>query len=136
MKILIICSKAFYPEIAPIQKTLEDMGHEISLPNSYYHPEAEQESWDMGEKEHAAFKARMFRRSAETISRMDAVLALNFEKNGKKNYIGGATFLELYEAFMGGKKIFLYHDVPVGMLYDEIAGFAPTVIHGDLSLVK
>ncbi len=30
---------------------------------------------------------------------MDAVLTLNFEKNGKKNYIDVATFIEIYEAF-------------------------------------
>ena len=136
MKIFIICSKAFYKDIPPIQKKLEEMGHEIFLPNSYYFPEAEQESWEESREAHGAFKARMFRQSAETISRMDAVLALNFEKNGIKNYIGGATFLELYDAFMGGKKIYLYHDIPEGMLYDEISGFMPTVIHGNLDLVK
>ena len=37
---------------------------------------------------------------------------------------------------MRNKKIFLYNDIPEGMLYDEIAGFAPTVIHGNLDLVK
>ena len=59
-----------------------------------------------------------------------------FDKNGKKNYIGGATFIEIYEAFMKNKKIFLYNDVPEGMLYDEISGFSPIVINGDLNLVK
>ena len=41
---------------------------------------------------------------------MDAVLVLNLdkEKNGEilKNYIGGATFLEMYDAFRLGKKIY------------------------------
>lgn len=47
-----------------------------------------------------------------------------------------ATFIELYEAFMKSKKIYLYNDIPEGMLYDEISGFSPIVINGDLSLVK
>ena len=136
MKILIICSKAFYKDIAPIKEKLEQMGHIIELPNSYYEPDAEKKSWALGEKEHAEFKARMFRMSKERIADMDAVLTLNFDKNGKKNYIGGATFLELYEAFMGNKKIFLWNDIPDGMLYDEISGFSPIVINGDLDLVK
>ena len=59
-----------------------------------------------------------------------------FDKNGKKNYIGGATFIEIYEAFMKNKKIYLYNDIPEGMLYDEISGFSPIVINGDLNLVK
>ncbi len=135
-KILIICSKAFYKDIPPIKAELEKNGWEVELPNSYYEPDAEQKSWDMGEKEHSEFKSRMFKMSAERIEEMDAVLTLNFDKNGKKNYIGGATFIELYEAFMKEKKIYLYNDIPEGMLYDEISGFAPIIINGDLSLVK
>ena len=129
MKILIICSKAFYKDIAPIKEKLEKMGHVIELPNS-------QKSWDLGEKEHAEFKARMFRMSKERIATMDGVLTLNFDKNGKKNYIGGATFLELYEAFMENKKIYLYNDIPEGMLFDEISGFSPVVINVNLELVR
>ncbi len=136
MKILIICSKAFYKDIAPIKEKLESMGHTIELPNSYYDPKVEERSWAQGEKEHAEFKARMFRMSEERIAEMDAVLTLNFDKNGVRNYIGGATFLELYVAFMKNKKIFLYNPIPEGMLYDEIAGFMPTVINGNIELVR
>ena len=136
MRILIICSKAFYGEIEPIKERLEKNGHEIELPNSYYEPDAEKKYWELGEKEHAEFKSRMFKMSAERIETMDAVLTLNFDKNGKKNYIGGATFLEIYEAFMKNKKIYLYNDIPEGMLYDEIAGFSPIVINGKLDLIK
>lgn len=136
MKILIICSKAFYDRIEPIKQKLEEMGHTIELPNSYYEPDAEKKAWDLGNEAHSEFKQRMLKMSAERIATMDAVLTLNFDKNGKKNYIGGATFLELYEAFMQNKKIYLYNDIPEGMLYDEIAGFLPVVINGDLDLVK
>ena len=81
-------------------------------------------------------KGEMFKRSRERIKAMDAVLTLNFDKNGKKNYIGGSTFLELYEAFMEGKDIYLWNEVPEGILFDEISGFAPKVINGKLELVK
>lgn len=51
----------------------------------------------------------MYKRCSETISKKDAVLVSNLdkEKDGKiyKNYIGGATFLEMYDAFRLGKKI-------------------------------
>ena len=107
MKILIICSKAFYKDIAPIKEKLEQNGHVVELPNSYYEPDAEKKSWALGEEAHSEFKARMFRMSEERIATMDAVLTLNFDKNGKKNYIGGATFIEIYEAFMKNKKIYL-----------------------------
>lgn len=78
----------------------------------------------------------MFRRSRDRIKSMDAVLTLNFDKNGKKNYIGGSTFLELYEAFMKNKKIYLWNEIPEGILFDDISGFAPEIINGNLDLVK
>jgi len=138
MKIFIICSKAFYSEVKDIKERLEGMGHEIIVPNSYNDyllgTNSEQEAYKAGNQ--AEFKARMFKMSKERIQGIDAVLTLNFDKNGQKNYIGGATFLELYEAFMAGKKIYLYHDIPEGMLKDEINGFSPIVINEDLDLVK
>ena len=140
MKILIVCSKMFYPRIDEIKNELENRDIEILLPNTYDNPSLEQEMWDQGEKAHQEFKARMFKRSCDTISNMDAVLVLNFDKekdgNIYKNYIGGATFLEMYDAFRMGKKIYMYNDIPEGMLYDEIDGFGPTIIHGDLDLIK
>jgi hypothetical protein len=40
--------------------------------------------------------------------------------NKKKFILGGATFLEMYDAFRLNKQIFLYNDIPEGMLYDEL----------------
>ena len=140
MKILIICSKQFYNKIADIKSALENKNHEIYLPNTYDNPGLESEMWSLGEKEHQKFKAKMFKLSEEKIKDMDAVLVLNYDKNKEgvvyKNYIGGATFLEMYDAFRNGKKIFLMNDISEGMLFDEIMGFNPIIINGDLDLVK
>lgn len=57
-------------------------------------------------------------------------------ENGKKNYVGGSTFLELYEAFMEGKEIYLWNEIPEWILFDEISGFLPKIINGNLDLVK
>ena len=135
MKILIICSKTFYSQIPAIKKQLEEKGIEIVLPNCYDNPETEQQMWRKGEKEHSEFKARMYKQSEETIAGVDAVLVLNFNKREYPNYIGGATFLEMYDAFRLGKKIYLYNNIPHGMLFDEIQGFSPIVINGDLNKI-
>lgn len=134
MKILIICSKRFYDKINDIKKHLEDKGHFVMLPNCYDKPNTEKEMWDNGN--HSSFKKEMYRKSESTIKDVDAVLVLNFDKDNYKNYIGGATFLEMYDAFRYSKKIYLYNDIPSGILYDEIDGFEPWIIHGDLSLIK
>lgn len=140
MKILIICSKKFYSKIEEVKKILEEKNNEVFLPNCYDDPTAEQKMWDLGKEEHQKFKAKMYKQSEETISKMNAVLVLNLdkEKGGEifKNYIGGATFLEMYDAFRLGKKIYLYNDIPNGMLFDEIEGFGPIIIKGDLNLIK
>ena len=140
MKVLIICSKRFYSNIPNIKKQLEENKIEVFLPNCYDDPKTEEKMWKLGEEEHQKFKAKMYKQSEETIKNMDGVLVLNFDKNtnGKieKNYIGGATFLEIYDAFRLNKKIYLYNEIAEGILFDEIQGFAPTIINGDLSKLK
>lgn len=126
----------FYDKIPDIKKTLEAGGHQITLPNSYDDPATEARYRDLGTQEHAKWKAGMLKRSTDVIEINDGVLVLNFEKNGIKNYIGGATFLEMYDAFRLNKKIFLYNDIPDGILRDEIVGFSPLVVNGDLDKVN
>ena len=97
------------------QSQIEEKNIEVFLPNCYDDPSKEEKMWDLGEVEHQNFKAKMYKQSEDTIKNMDAVLVLNFDKNteGKieKNYIGGATFLEMYDAFRLNKKIYLYNDI-------------------------
>ncbi len=135
MKIFIIASKSFYDKVPEVKKALEEKGHEITLPNSYDNPFLEEEIKKKSEAEHASFKKEMYELSEKTIRNCDAVLVLNFEKHGVKNYIGGATFLEMYNAFRFGKKIYIYNDIPLGYLRDEIAGFAPILLNGDLTTI-
>ena len=94
MKIFIICSKAFYDKIPPIKLQLERAGHSVTLPNCYDVPEREAQF--RGTDEHAGWKSEMVKHSEKIISGVDSVFVLNCAKNGVENYIGGATFLEMY----------------------------------------
>ncbi len=111
------------------------MGHAITLPNCYDDPGTEARLKNLGKDEHAEWKAKMITHSLDVIKDTDAVLVLNFEKNGTANYIGGATFLEMYDAFKLRKRIFMYNDIPEGILKDEICGFAPIVVNGRLEKI-
>jgi hypothetical protein len=135
MRIFICCSKAFYGKVPEVQSRLEAAGHTITLPNSFDNPRREDEMRDLGVKQHSEWKAEMLRRQEQKIKANDAILVINLDKNGHRNYVGGATFLEMFKAFELGKKIFLYNDVPEGMLRDEIHAFEPILINRDLSLV-
>lgn len=136
MKVFIISSASFYDRILPIKEYLESKNIEVILPNTYDNPNLEKEVWEKGFKEHAKLEKELFKMSEEKIKMVDAVLCINFEKNNIDNYIGGATFIEIYEAFKNNKKIYLYHDIPKGMLYDEIAGFDPIIINENLDLIN
>lgn len=140
MKLLIICSISFYDRIPEIKDKLERKGFDLVMPNCYDEPVTNEDNKKMSEEEYLAFFKRMYYESKDTISNVDGVLVLNFdkEKDGIKyeNYIGASTFLEMYEAFMQDKKIFMYNGMPNNMLYDEIKGFNPTILNGDLDLVK
>lgn len=136
MKIFLICSKRFYERIPDIERALKEAGHVLTLPNCYEDPTEEARYRAAGREAHATWKAGMFRESERIIEKNDAVLVLNFEKDGMKNYIGGATFLEMYDAFRLKKKIYILNEIPEGMLRDEINGFEPIILGGDLSLIK
>ncbi|MCX6753214.1 MAG: hypothetical protein NTW62_02635 [Candidatus Nomurabacteria bacterium] len=135
MKIFICTSKHLYSQIPPIKESLKKSGHIITLPNSYDNPLKEQEMKNVGIAEHSKWKGEMLRLQKEKVNMNDAILVLNFEKNGQANYIGGATFLEIYMAFELGKKIFLYNPIPESFLKDELLGMNPLIINGDLGLI-
>ena len=134
MKIMLICSKAFYGKLLEYKVKLEELGHQVFMPNCWDCPETEEKY--RGTPEHSKFKAQMYKQSETLIEQMDGVLVLNFNKNNQKNYIGGATFLEIYDAFRMNKKIFFINDIPDNMLKDELIGFSPIILNGNISMIK
>ena len=119
-----------------INKNSKKIDNQLVLRNMF----SEKLRWEVHRTIETGDVSYWYKQSEDVISNMDAVLVLNLdkEKNGEilRNYIGGATFLEMYDAFRMNKKIYLYNDIPEGMLYDEIEGFNPTIINGDLKLIK
>ena len=136
MKIFICCSKHFYHKVQSVRAELESKGHIITPPNSYEEPFKEEEMKILGQKEHIKWKSNMIRLQGKKIIQNDAILVLNFEKDNQLNYIGGATFLEIFKAFEKGKKIFLFNPIPESIFKDELTAINPLIINGDLSKIK
>jgi len=136
MNIFICCSKHMYEKVLPIKQHLEQQGHSITLPNSFDDPGREARIQEQSSEQHAEFKSMMLKEQEKKINTNDAILVLNYEKKGRLNYIGGATFLEMFKAWELQKKIFLMNPVPDNILRDEILGMQPAVINQDLSLVR
>ncbi len=135
MKIFICCSKHFYHKIPPIKENLEKSGHSITLPNSFDHPLKEEEMKQQSKEAHISWKSNMMRLQEPKVAANDAILVLNFDKNDQQNYIGGATFLEIFKAFELNKKIFLYNPIPDSIFKDEITAINPLILNGDLSKI-
>ena len=144
MKITICLSILFYPEMLAIKEALENSGHEVLVPPSevadgegkmipvaeYYKLRHADEDWVWERKKEA------MRWHFDKVAAANAVLILNFDKHGIKNYIGANTLLEMGLAFHLGKPIYLWNPIPEGMSYlEEIKGMMPVVINNDLSKI-
>lgn len=81
-------------------------------------------------------KEEAIRLHFEKIEWCDAILVLNYPKNGIENYIGANTLVEIGLAFHLRKKIFLLHPIPVMQYSEEIISMKPKVIEGNFSLMQ
>ena len=136
MKIFLIASKHNYDRVLPIREELEKSGHIITPPNSFDDPMQEERIKSEDKKYHIKWKGDMLRLQNQKVEENDAILVLNYKKNDTENYIGGSVLLEMFKAWELNKKIFMMNPVPENMLKDEIEGLNPTIINGDLSLIK
>jgi len=67
------------------------------------------------------------------ILKSDAGLVVNDEKHGVPNYIGGNVLIEMGQAYVNHKKIFLLNEIPYDTpLSDEIIAMDPIPLTGDL----
>lgn len=131
MKIFVTCSKSFYKEIPTVTKKLTDLGHEVIPPTLYGDAEAEKRAAATNQLE--TFKRSTYAKGRKNIAAADAVLCMNFEKAGIANYVGSGMFIEIYDAFMAGKKVFLYNYAPEGPFYEEISSFNPIYLKRRMS---
>lgn len=69
------------------------------------------------------------------ISRSDAILVVNTDKKGIKNYIGGNVLMEIGFAYVLGKKIYLLNGIPDVSYKDEIVATKPIILNGDLTKI-
>lgn len=143
MRITIIGSSRFKEKKIEVKKELIGLKHEPII-----HPDYEafvrgekQEIWHMVENgEHARAKIEndYIMWYYRAIVGSDAVLVVNVEKGGVNNYIGGNAFLEMGFAYVNGKKIYCYNDLPSREecgYADEIQAMQPIVIDRDLTRI-
>ena len=141
MKIVICGSSTFKEKMLEYRDKLASFGHEAIV-----HPDYEafvngekQEIWNQiktGEHFKAKKEQGYIKWYHNAILNSDAILVLNFEKRGVKNYIGGNTLMEMGFAHVNNKNIFLLNPIPEEVSYtDEIKAMVDNVLDDDLSRI-
>ena len=136
MKICICCSLSFTDEAKKIADRLQELGHEVLLPNGVIIDAIHKPDFDSVEAKRGNgydFVREHFKKIEES----DAMLVCNFTKNGIDNYIGANTFLEMGFAYYVKKPIYALNPLPdYKYINDELLNFDVIVINGDLSEIK
>lgn len=141
-KIYVLGSSHFKEEMVKCSKELRKLGYA-----GWIHPDYEAfvrgEKQDIVERwlkgEHAAVKREnhYLKSHYKGIKESDAILIVNAEKKGVKNYIGGNVLIEMGQAYVNDKKIFFLYGMPKESAYlDEIESMDPICLNGDLSNIK
>ena len=120
-----------------VKEKMEKMGHSVicsKFVNEFIGKNDEEKEQI---KLHQKYNLDAIREFWDDIQDVDAILALNLDRKGIKNYIGGNTFLELGFAYVLKKKIFLYNDIPEIHFYEtEIKAMHPVILNGDITKIK
>lgn len=113
-RIVISASMDFLPQIKAWKSRLEKHGLRVYTPTLINHRRCRHTHSEMMRLKRIDAKKHFSR-----IEKADAMLVLNYDKNGNQNYIGGSTFAEMAVAYYLGKEIFLLNPVPQDLPYTE-----------------
>lgn len=72
----------------------------------------------------------------ELIKSSDAVLVVNPDLNGIKDYIGGNTLMEMGFAHVLNKPLYCLHPLPEMSYSPEMLAMQPIILNGNLNLIK
>jgi hypothetical protein len=140
MKIMICGSMTFSKEMAAAKKSLEAMSHEARLPCDIdVHLKDSGLIDDLDADLEHCLTNNVLRTCMDYIAWSDAVLVMNYPKNGIKGYVGASVLMEMGLAFYMGKRIFLLFPVPhpsEARWSHEVRLTSPVVIDGDLSKIR
>jgi len=143
-KVIALCaSVSHYKYLFDIQKELRLLGYTVIIPKIAYLMKRNNnfdvsfyKTWYRNKSDYKK-KTQLMKAHFREILKSDAILVVNFEKNGVPGYIGGNVLMEMTLAFHYKKPIFIYHAISEELsLKEEIYGMQPVFIDEDLSKIK
>ena len=137
MKIGIIGSMQFTDKMVEIRDQLIQMGHDAFITDLHKSMIGKNADEIEHIKLHQKFNMDAIREFWNAMQGADAVLVLNYDKNGIKNYVGGNTLMEIGFAHVLHQSIFMMNPIP-DMPYckTEIEAVKPVIIDGDLTKIQ
>ncbi len=136
VRIMVCGSMHFAKEMLAVEKQLKEMGHTVFAPPDA-HKCLERPELNM-DWEHCS-KLDIDKACFNLVAESDAILVVNYPKDGIEEYIGGATLMEIGLARHLDKKIFLLHGLPKEeeLRYAfEVRLAKPIVLNGDLAKIN
>jgi hypothetical protein len=112
------------------------MGHTCFIPESVdNHAEVKMGKVSGSESAQSKITNNFIRKHYNLITNSDAILVLNHNKKGIKNYIGGNSLMEMGFAHVNNKKVFLLNPVPELSYSDEISAMTDVILNGNLNKI-
>ncbi len=137
MKIGIIGSMQFTDKMLEVKAKLQELGHDAFVTD--LHKAMVGKTYDEIEKIklHQKYNMDAIREFWNMMQGADAVLVLNYDKNGIKNYVGGNTLMEIGFAHVLNQKVFMLNPIPeMPYCQTEIEAVKPIILNGDFSKIE
>ena len=141
---VVICSSAsFYKQVIEVAKQLKSMGFAVAVPLTAGKMERtgdfKVETYKTWFADSNAYDRKTFltKHHFNKIVKGDSVLVLNYEKNGRPGYIGGAVLAEMAVGLHFNKPIYVLNPIDETVGYkEEILGMQPVILNGNLGLIR
>ena len=140
MKIMICGSMTFAKEMMDTKRKLENLGHSVFLPSDIEsHLKDPFLTDNLDENYKHTIDKDVLRQCFNLIAQSEAILVLNYAKNGIKGYVGTSSLMEIGLAYYLDKKIFLLNSIPRpkdARWAHEIETIRPVILNRDLKKIK
>lgn len=141
MKVYVLGSTTFQREMVKATNDLKSLKVDAWVHPDYVkyvqgkHPDLRRH--ERGERSQIKIDNNYFKVHYQNILKSDAILIINLTKNSIDNYIGGNALIEMGQAYVNDKLIFLYNNIPSELSYtDEVIAMQPICLDGDLTKIK
>jgi hypothetical protein len=137
-----ICgSMSFAKHMMAAKSELEGMGHVVDVPcdTQKFIEDPEFSTSNHEENYRHCIENDIIRKCFKSIEASDAILVLNYDKNGIEGYIGPSVLMEIGLAYHLGRKIFLINplpDVKKSKSTHELLIMQPTILNGNLERIN